>query len=57
MDIADGGAIVFHPMSIFRGVRLSEKGIQKLRDARESGAGSMPDWMIEDMKNADVDSK
>ncbi|MCP4688068.1 MAG: AbrB/MazE/SpoVT family DNA-binding domain-containing protein [Desulfobacterales bacterium] len=57
MDIEDGGAIVLHPVSIYRGVRLSEKGIQKLRDARESGPGSLPDWMIEDMKNADVDSK
>lgn len=35
-----------------RGIRLNDKGLVKLQEARESGIGEFPEWFLEDMKNA-----
>lgn len=52
LAVEEGGAIVLHPVSIYRNLRLNNKGLAKLREARESGTGTLPNWFVEDMKNA-----
>ncbi len=36
-------------------IQLNEKGLNKLREARESGVGSLPDWFNEDLRHAKID--
>jgi len=35
-----------------KGIRFNDRGLEKLREARESGTGEFPKWFAEDMKNA-----
>lgn len=56
LSVEDGGAITLRPVAIYPSVRLNDQGLAKLREARESGTGAMPDWMTEEMKNAGTDS-
>lgn len=55
LSIQDGGVIVLQPVAIYPTVRLNDQGIAKLREARESGTGKMPEWMVEEMQSADAD--
>ena len=32
------------------GLQLNDKGLAKLEDARKSGTGELPEWLINDMK-------
>lgn len=54
LSIEDGGVIVLHPVTVQHTVRLNEKGLKKLDEARRSGTGALPDWLVEDMKNAEA---
>jgi len=56
VTIEDGGKITLHPVAIYRTVQLSEKGLGKLREARESGRGDLPNWLRQDMQSAESDS-
>ena len=56
MEIGDGGTIHLHPVSVHRTVRLNEAGIKRLKEARESGAGRIPEWLQKEMKDAGTDS-
>jgi AbrB family looped-hinge helix DNA binding protein len=56
LSIEDGGKIVLHPVAIYRTVRLSEQGLTKLNEARASGTGTLPDWVVNEMRNASADS-
>ncbi|HPJ97573.1 MAG TPA: hypothetical protein PK022_09690, partial [Syntrophales bacterium] len=57
MTIAEGGAVVLQPVEIFRTVRLAEQGFGKLAEARQSGRTSLPDWLGEEMKDAEAHSE
>ena len=57
LTVEEGGAIILHPVSIFPNIRLNDQGLEKLREARESGTGKLPKWVVEDMKNARNDTK
>ena len=57
LTLAEGGIIVLQPVAIHPTVQLSEEGLTKLREARESGVGEMPSWFVEEMENARADSK
>jgi AbrB family looped-hinge helix DNA binding protein len=57
LSVAEGGTIVLQPVAIYPTVQLSEKGLAKLKEARESGVGVMPDWFAEEMKDAQADSE
>jgi AbrB family looped-hinge helix DNA binding protein len=57
ISIEDGGVIILQPVVIYPTVQLSEQGLAKLREARESGVGAMPPWFNEEMKDAEADSK
>jgi len=53
LTVDEGGGISLHPIVMYRTVRLDDRGIAKLREARKSGTGEMPDWLRRDMNNAD----
>jgi AbrB family looped-hinge helix DNA binding protein len=49
LEIAEGGDIVLHPVEIHRTVRLSKQGLDKLDEARQSGEGDLPNWILDEM--------
>lgn len=57
LSLSKGGAIVLCPVSIYPTVRLSDKGLSKLRDARQGGKGKLPGWLAGEMKRAKTDSE
>jgi AbrB family looped-hinge helix DNA binding protein len=56
MEVLEGGRIMLNPVSIYRTVRLNATGLEKLEEARKSGMGEFPDWMVEEMKDAQTDT-
>jgi AbrB family looped-hinge helix DNA binding protein len=56
LTVIEGGAMMLHTVSIFQNIRLNEQGLEKLREARESGIGKLPNWIVENMKNASSDT-
>ncbi|MBI4690016.1 MAG: AbrB/MazE/SpoVT family DNA-binding domain-containing protein [Nitrospirae bacterium] len=57
LSFSKGGAIVLSPVEIYPTVRLNDKGIAKLQEARHSGRRKLPEWIVKEMKSADADSK
>ena len=57
VQITEGGAVVLQPVAIFRTVRLSERGLARLIEARASGTAEMPDWLRRETGNAEIDSE
>lgn len=57
LSLAEGGIIVLQPVAIYPTVQLSEKGLNRLKEARESGVGELPAWFVGEMENAQADSK
>lgn len=57
MTVAAGGTVVLQPVEIVRSVRLTEQGLGKLAEARQSGRTSLPGWLGEEMKDAEADSE
>lgn len=57
ISVEEGGVIVLQPVVIYPTLQLSEQGLAKLREARESGVGAMATWFNEEMKDAGADSK
>ncbi len=55
LTIQPGGGLALVPMALFPTVRLSAEATAKLQDARESGTGELPQWLREEMINADPD--
>jgi AbrB family looped-hinge helix DNA binding protein len=55
IQVIEGGTIVLQPVEFFRTVRLAEKGLAKLNEARQSGTDRMPTWLVEEMLNAEAD--
>ena len=35
LEVLEGGAIVLHPVYIYRGVHLSQSGLEKIKQARD----------------------
>jgi AbrB family looped-hinge helix DNA binding protein len=56
MEVLEGGRILLNPVSIYQTVRLNATGLEKLEEARKSGEGEFPDWMVEEMKDAQTDT-
>jgi len=57
LTVQEGGAIMLQPVSIFPTIQLNEQGLEKLREARESGTGKLPNWLVEDMNRAKNNTK
>lgn len=56
LTVDDGGRITLHPVVIYRTVRLNEQGQAKLKEARDSGTGKLPQWLSREMDDADADT-
>lgn len=52
LQVVEGGALLLNPVVIYPTLRLNEKGIDKLREARESGTDRLPEWLVEEMHDA-----
>lgn len=57
LSLAEGGIIVLQPVAIYPTAKVSEKGLNRLKEARESEAGELPAWLVGEMENAQTDSK
>ena len=56
LEVLSGGAIVLTPVAIYPTIKLSEKGLKKLREARKSGTAKMPAQLAKQIKNARTDA-
>ncbi|MEW6417112.1 MAG: AbrB/MazE/SpoVT family DNA-binding domain-containing protein [Nitrospirota bacterium] len=54
LEVEEGGAIVLQPVSVYPSIRLSKKGLSKLVEARKSGKGTLPEWMVREIENAET---
>jgi AbrB family looped-hinge helix DNA binding protein len=45
LTILDGGKLALSPFTVYPTVRLSENGLAKLDEARQSGVEQLPDWL------------
>ena len=52
LEILKGGEIRLRPVSVYPNILLNDQGLAKLKEARESGKGKLPEWLIKEMKNA-----
>jgi AbrB family looped-hinge helix DNA binding protein len=52
LTILDGGKLTLSPVAVYPTVRLSEKGLAKLVEARQGGGDHLPDWLREEMADA-----
>jgi AbrB family looped-hinge helix DNA binding protein len=57
LSVEDGGFIVLQPVTVHRAVRLNEKGLGMIEEARKSGTAELPEWLIEDMRDARTDTE
>jgi len=57
LSVAPGGAITLHPVEIYRSIKLSDLGLQKLTEARVSENTAFPDWFAEELANARTDTE
>jgi AbrB family looped-hinge helix DNA binding protein len=56
VEVVEGGAIVLTPVVIYPAVKLNEKGLRKLAEARKSGIVKMPAQLAKRIRNARTDS-
>ena len=56
IEVLEGGSIVLTPVAIYPIVKLSEKGLKKLAEARKSGTVKMPTLLAKKIKNARTDA-
>ena len=57
LTILDGGTLAMSPVAVYPTIRLSDAGVAKLAEARQSGVDKMPDWLQQEMAHAATDSK
>lgn len=55
LTILEGGNLSLSPVAVYPTVRLSNKGLVKLGEARQSGVEQMPDWLRNEMADAATD--
>jgi len=55
LTVLDGGKLTLSPVAVYPTVRLSETGLTKLNEARQSGVEQMPDWLSKEMADAATD--
>ena len=56
IEVLEGGSIVLTPVAIYHTVKLNEKGLKKLTEARKSGIVKMPASLAKKIKNARTDT-
>jgi AbrB family looped-hinge helix DNA binding protein len=55
LTILDGGNLALSPVAVYPTVRLSEGGLAKLSEARQSGVEQMPEWLRGELADAATD--
>lgn len=56
LAVLEGGSIVLTPVVIYPALKLNEKGLKKLEEARKSGTVKMPAELAKQIKNARTDA-
>jgi len=56
LEVIEGGSIVLTPVAIYPTVKLNEKGLKKLTEARKSGRVKMPVLLAKQIRNARTDA-
>jgi AbrB family looped-hinge helix DNA binding protein len=56
LSVLDGGGLALSPVVVYPTVRLTDEGLAKLQQARESGIAKLPAWLRGEMDNAATDS-
>jgi AbrB family looped-hinge helix DNA binding protein len=56
IEVLEGGSIVLTPVAIYPTVKLNEKGLKKLAEARKGGTVKMPALLAKKIKNARTDA-
>jgi AbrB family looped-hinge helix DNA binding protein len=56
LEVLEGGALMLTPVAIFPAVKLNEKGLKKLDEARKSGMAKMPEELAKLIGNAGTDA-
>ncbi|OGW51707.1 MAG: hypothetical protein A2Y81_09510 [Nitrospirae bacterium RBG_13_43_8] len=56
LEVLEGGSIVLTPVAIYPTVKLNEKGLKKLTEARKSGIVKMPTKLSKQIRNARSDA-
>jgi AbrB family looped-hinge helix DNA binding protein len=57
LSVEAGGAITLYPVAIYRAIKLKDSGLLKIKEARDSETEKFPDWFMEEIKNARIDSE
>jgi AbrB family looped-hinge helix DNA binding protein len=55
LTILDGGSLAFSLVAVYPTVRLSDKGLAKLNEARQDSVEPMPNWLSKEMADAATD--
>lgn len=55
LKVLEGGHLSLAPVEVYPTIRLSEQGLSKLEEARQSGLGQMPEWLRKEMADAATD--
>jgi len=56
LTVLEGGILSLTPVAVYPTVRLSDNGLAKLGEARQSGVEQMPDWLRKEMDDAATDT-
>lgn len=56
ITLEDEGVIILNPVDVQRTIRLNDKGLSKLEEARKSGTGELPEWLIGEIEYAESDT-
>lgn len=56
LTIVEGGNLSLSPVAVYPTVRLSDEGLAKLGEARQSGVKQMPDWLRKEIADAATDT-
>ncbi len=57
LSVEAGGAIYLYPVEFYRTIKLNDSGLLKLKEARDSETGKLPDWFEKERSNAGTDSE
>ena len=57
LKILNDGEIRLRPVSVYPNILLNDKGLAKIKEARESNKGTLPEWLIKEIKKAQTSAK
>lgn len=57
LSVEPGGGITLFPVEIYRSIKLSDSGISKIKEARESEPAAFPNWFDRELADVEADSE